>query len=175
MEYKVCSKCKDNKSLTLFNKSVEKRSGYKSNCKSCESASRSRRLSDPDKRSQERDRIRNRRANQTEQQRRAYNDKCLDYYARNKSDYRKRVMDRIAKKNMATPKWADTEWEQFVIREIYHLASLRQEMLGVELHVDHTVPLQSDIVCGLHCSANLEVVTAKYNRAKGNHYWKDMP
>lgn len=70
----------------------------------------------------------------------------------------------------AQPKWANT----FFIEEIYHLAKIRSEVTGVKWHVDHIVPLKSDKVSGLHCEANLQVITQKDNCSKGNKYWPDM-
>jgi hypothetical protein len=71
----------------------------------------------------------------------------------------------------ATPAWANL----FFIKEIYHLAVLRAKALGGKWHVDHIVPLRSKIVCGLHCEANLRVITASQNLSKSNAYWPDMP
>jgi len=41
--------------------------------------------------------------------------------------------------------------------------------------VDHIVPLSSPKVCGLHCSANLQVIPKHVNDSKGNAWWPDMP
>ena len=75
----------------------------------------------------------------------------------------------------ATPQWTlDDEWEQFYLAEIYHLASLRTSVLGKLFHVDHMVPLTSELVCGMHVSYNLQVLLGKENSAKRNYYWPDM-
>ena len=41
---------------------------------------------------------------------------------------------------------------------------------GIEHVVDHIVPLQHKLVCGLHNNANTQVVTAAFNQTKGNTF-----
>lgn len=78
---------------------------------------------------------------------------------------------RRAMKRLAIPGWAN----QFFIREAYALARTRTDLTGVEWHVDHIVPLQSPLVCGLHCEGNLQLLPGKINTSKGNRYWPEMP
>ena len=59
----------------------------------------------------------------------------------------------------ATPEWADLK----KIKEIYF-----NRPDGY--HVDHIIPLQSEIVCGLHVPENLQYLPAYTNRAKGNKF-----
>lgn len=71
----------------------------------------------------------------------------------------------------AIPKWANLA----AIEEIYREASRIEKLTGTEYHVDHIVPLQSRIVCGLHCESNLRVLPATSNISKSNRHWPDMP
>jgi hypothetical protein len=64
----------------------------------------------------------------------------------------------------AIPPWADLE----AIKAIYKEAQEVTTRTGVEHHVDHIVPLQSAMVCGLHCEANLRVIPAAENQKKFN-------
>ena len=78
---------------------------------------------------------------------------------------------RYAMQRMAVPKWNET----FIMKEAYLLASLRTKCTGVPWQVDHVVPIQSSLVCGLHVHNNLRVVEACENHSKGNRHWPEMP
>jgi hypothetical protein len=78
----------------------------------------------------------------------------------NAANYRSRKLN-------ATPSWFEKE----DVLELYMEAASRSKNEGVDYHVDHIVPLQSKFVCGLHCLANLEIITAIENRRKHNLYW----
>lgn len=67
--------------------------------------------------------------------------------------------------------WADDE----LIAEAYAIARLRTLVTGIPWEVDHIVPLNSDLVCGLHWEGNLQVIPAVANLAKSNSWWPDMP
>jgi hypothetical protein len=95
----------------------------------------------------------------------------LAYYKVKKPEYCARVVKRNAQKALAVPKWAN----EFFISEAYDLAERRTKATGYRWHVDHIVPLQNAIVCGLHVEHNLQVIPAVRNLAKGNRYWPDMP
>lgn len=77
---------------------------------------------------------------------------------------------RRAAKLRATPAWADHE----KIVKIYAEAAAMR-LLGIDVHVDHVVPLISERVSGLHVHTNLRLLLASDNAAKGNRYWPDMP
>lgn len=82
-----------------------------------------------------------------------------------KSYYASKCAERRARKKKATPSWMDST----KINKVYDMAKL------YELEVDHVVPIQSDIVCGLHCWHNLQLLNRQENAKKLNKYWPDMP
>jgi len=51
----------------------------------------------------------------------------------------------------------------------------RRRRVGFDVVVDHIVPVNHPYVTGLHCEANLEIITVAKNEHKSNHYWPDMP
>ena len=65
----------------------------------------------------------------------------------------------------ARPKWQPS----IEITNYYRIARL----FGFE--VDHIVPIKSDLVCGLHCLDNFQLLTREQNASKGNRFWPDMP
>jgi hypothetical protein len=70
----------------------------------------------------------------------------------------------------ATPEWlTDAHWQE--IDDIYHLA---KEMAwlneGTPFHVDHIVPLQGEVVCGLHVPWNLQLLSPTNNMRKNNKF-----
>lgn len=69
----------------------------------------------------------------------------------------------------------DEDLFELVEHEAYALAQRRTRMTGVRWVVDHIIPLQSEIVCGLHNEYNLAVITEAANGRKKNFYWPDMP
>lgn len=75
---------------------------------------------------------------------------------------------RSAKLN-ATPSWL-TEQQHEAIRDFYWLAIDLERVSGESYHVDHIVPLQGKLVCGLHVPWNLQILPATINASKGNTY-----
>lgn len=72
---------------------------------------------------------------------------------------------RVWKKYRATPLWSDS----------YRIDLVYEKAKGLGMHVDHIVPIQSRIVCGLHVWGNLQLLTGSENSKKGNRHWPDMP
>jgi hypothetical protein len=71
----------------------------------------------------------------------------------------------------ATPAWADMK----KIRAVYRAAAKLTKETGIPHHVDHMVPLNSKLVCGLHVENNLQVLPWIENLKKWNTTWPDMP
>ena len=155
---KGCPSCKQTKSLTEFSKSGD---GLQLYCRPCHSAGVYR----TKKKYYEYYKLgRTRRR-----------DKELATNRKYKKDHAGSVRAmcalRDSRERQSCPDWANT----FFMREAYELSSLRTKLTGIKWHVDHIVPLQSKIVCGLHCERNLQVIPAVKNMSKKNNVWPQMP
>jgi hypothetical protein len=73
---------------------------------------------------------------------------------------------RRAKKLQRTPVWADHD----KILQFYILARELTDTTGIEHHVDHIVPLQGEMVSGLHVETNLQVIPGIENKSKGARF-----
>lgn len=70
---------------------------------------------------------------------------------------------RRATKLKATPIWFEKE----KIEELYKQSSK-------DTHIDHILPLQNNLICGLHCFDNLQAISAKENLEKSNKFEQDF-
>ena len=82
-------------------------------------------------------------------------------YLNNKSEYIARAIKYKTRRELATPPWADLN----IINEIYACAE--------DCHVDHIIPLQGDLVCGLHVETNLQYLSVEDNLRKSNKFVTD--
>jgi hypothetical protein len=75
---------------------------------------------------------------------------------------------KVRKKNRI-PAWVDKD-HMWLIKEAYELAQLRTKHFGFSWHVDHIVPLQGELVSGLHVIENLQVIPGVENIKKKNKF-----
>lgn len=87
-----------------------------------------------------------------------------------KYNYRRRVRY-YRQLYLAWPDWCASHPG---FKRIYDEAK-RQRKLGRDVHIDHIVPICSDLVCGLHVPWNLQVLPAGPNMAKNNRFWPGSP
>ncbi len=89
------------------------------------------------------------------------------YRAANKDKVNFWAAKRRCAKLLRTPTWL-TEGDWCKIRAIYEDARELSEITGIEMHVDHDIPLQGATVSGLHVPWNLRVLVGTDNMRKGN-------
>ena len=93
---------------------------------------------------------------------------CKNWAARNPANNLERVGLRRALKKRACPWWVD----RTALREIYQQARSLTATTGIRYHVDHIVPLNNPLVCGLHVPWNLQVLPAEDNLRKANKLYE---
>lgn len=178
METKKCTKCGEEKPIAEFHKKTKSKDGYYSQCKLCvkkynDSTKEYRALNYLLNREE---RLIRRRIYWKESEQRRLVNKKAD--AARRSAWKKMNRDRVntstakryASKRNATPVWCDP----LDLVDFYTISLAFKLYTGSEYHVDHIVPLNSDVVCGLHCEANLQILPASENISKGNRHWPDM-
>lgn len=172
----ICTRCRLEKETSAFPKNRLRENGFSVWCRSCHRAWRS-----------------ENRSTLAEKQR-AYRADRPEYIAALNSDWRRRNADhqqqmkrdyrsrkphvqvalnakyRAAVKR-ATPPWADLR----AIERLYERAARLTRTTGIDHHVDHIFPLQSEWVCGLHVESNLQVIAALPNQIKGNRQESEIP
>jgi len=180
MVTKRCSKCKAEKELAEFYKDRSTCDGLTCQCKSCaKTKSVLWRLKNPEKAKAHSIAwpiVNRERANATKV---AWARKNPDKTRGSKRTYSRAHPDkdtaknavRRARKLCATPKWADLD----LIAATYTMARAITDLTGIKYTVDHIVPLQAKLVCGLHVGCNLQLLTKSQNSIKSNCHWPGMP
>lgn len=179
---KVCSTCKENKPIYSFAKDASKKDKLRCQCKTCHSLVRSQHYIDNKesilKRNKE---YRQSHKDALRKSRKRYIKENPEKIAILKRDYSKRDQQRNPAKyaakeahrrfavRQAIPSWMDND----AVDGMYELSMLFKNV-GLDTHVDHIIPLRSNLVCGLHCEANLQLLPASNNTSKGNRWWPDM-
>lgn len=189
---KDCPKCGELKVFSEFSPDKRGRLGLKNQCKACSRETRKgyyARVTGPalaatrDERKAKRDAEKIARKPAVEAKRNERKRKYMRIYRAekpavlrgwveaNRHRYNAIKKARKASQLKATPGWAD----KAAIDQYYLLASYLTVELGVEFHVDHVVPLRSDIVQGFHAQNNLAIMPGFVNQAKSNRRWPHMP
>lgn len=149
METKTCSRCGQTLPLTAFSMSSDKRREVQkpqSQCKGC--------VADKAKAWQEANKAR------AHARQKEWREANRDQW---NTDMAAATRKRQAAKLLRVPSWADHNR----IKEIYAKAAQLRE-LGLEVDVDHIVPLQGHLASGLHTHDNLQILLASNNRSKRN-------
>lgn len=176
MESKVCSCCKEVKPIAEFGKWSRSKDGYRYSCKSCrklESKDRYERKSDQIKKSSK-DWYNNnveyakqyRKSYYANQYREEAISNAKEWKRNNPGKVNYYTQTRRANIKQRTPAWAD----MCEIKKIYEECDRITKMTGIQHHVDHIVPLQGEIVSGLHIHTNLQIITATENYVKNNNW-----
>ena len=186
---KVCSTCKEEKPLSAFHKDRCRKDGLRFECKSCKNKKSKKHYQE------NRDVILERGRKYRQENRDAIAERNKEYYQENRDavlesarKYRQENPDvaktwrkanpektiaykasRRARKKQAQPPWLTEEHINQIIDK-YKNSKHMKKLTGIEHHVDHIVPLKGENVCGLHVPWNLQVIPAKHNLEKKNHF-----
>ncbi len=165
---KLCNKCNTILDTENFSKSSKEKSGLHTCCRVCDSkVNKAYRDSHVEEEKLRAKKYREANKDSIAEYKREYyvvnkeriSEVHKKYFQLNKPDFYARESKYRASKLNATPNWANL----IAIKEIYRTCP-------TGYHVDHIVPLQNDLVCGLHCEFNLQHLPAKDNLSKNNRF-----
>jgi hypothetical protein len=77
------------------------------------------------------------------------------------------IVERRKKRDRSMPPWADRN----AIRKIYLQARQLTIETGIKHEVDHIIPSNHELVCGLHVETNLQILTESENIKKSNLFY----
>lgn len=163
-ETKVCTGCKCELQLSSFYKFKGGRLGVTAECKSCFCKRQRAFEAKPEVLKKKRAARRAKRNSDAE-----YMARHKEHGARWQRENRALACAKTARyraaKSKAVPPWYDHQ----KVNAIYKKAA------EYGFAVDHVVPLQGEIVCGLHTWENLQLVAPSLNSKKCNRFWPEMP
>ena len=84
-----------------------------------------------------------------------------------RADWSSYIVERRKKRDKSLPAWADKK----AIRAIYFEARRLTASTGVKYEVDHIIPSNHPLVCGLHVETNLQIITEFENITKSNTFY----
>lgn len=76
------------------------------------------------------------------------------------------IVERRKKRDKSMPLWAN----KTAIKEIYLRARQFTIETGIKHEVDHIIPSNHPLVCGLHVEHNLQIITEEENISKSNKF-----
>lgn len=162
---KICGRCKVLKSAESFCVSRHRNDGRNQYCRSC--------TSQVGKKYKENnaEKIAARHIKYRNENKDKIKDSQSKYASKNKGKYNAYAMKRISSKKNAAVDWADKQY----IDDLYENCREAEQIFGniglnVKFQVDHIIPLQHDLVCGLHVQDNLQILSARDNQSKNNHF-----
>jgi len=189
--FKICSKCNIEKSFESFSKSSGTNDGLQYKCKHCckilslerykvkkvEMLAKNKQYREANKqkisaysktrRETDTEIVKAVKKKYRDSNRCELNAKSRKYKAENLHKVSAWASKRRANKLQATPPWLTLQ-DYAQIEDLYLCARMFKLYTGQEYHVDHIIPLQGKIVCGLHVPWNLQVIPAKENLNKSN-------
>lgn len=80
---------------------------------------------------------------------------------------------RRARIKQAMPPWLTSD-DKAAIKALYDHAAELSRSTGTKHHVDHIIPLNGELVSGLHVPGNLRVITASENSRKRNKFIQEI-
>lgn len=188
---KKCNRCDVEKPLSEFVKLSSAKDGHKGHCKECNrqdyrgyyeknrekiiTKTSQYKKDNPDKAKKHADDWKRKNPERSKARYLNYKWSNIDKCRENDEDYRRRNLHkdaaktakRKASKRRRTPPWL-TERHFAEINKFYESARDLQQQTGIKHHVDHIVPLNGELVSGLHVPWNLRVIPAKDNLLKSN-------
>lgn len=98
----------------------------------------------------------------------------IDYYQKQRDDWLEQLFGKRLKgstkryllQRLATPRWVDHNKIILIYAESKRITT----ETGIQHHVDHIIPIQGKLVCGLHVHTNLRIIEAVENLSKNNKY-----
>lgn len=185
MKFKTCRTCNQELQATEFYKNKANKDGLFLHCKPCTQANiKAWKLANPDKIKLFKEKYRERNIERKRQWREAnrelYNARATRWRHANLEKHRlseqrwrranpsRKLADVVAYRvGNATPPWITSD-HLAQMAEWYTIAKELQWLSEEKLHVDHIVPLNGEIVSGLHVPWNLQILPASENIKKGN-------
>lgn len=147
LHMKRCSKCKSIKPLAEFHQCKSKKDGLRTQCKSCRS-------------------ILNR--NYYDINKDKISSSVRDWAKRNPGKVVAKKRNRRIRERNAFPSWANHNAIDDIYRDMKEFRDY-----GLDVVVDHIIPLKGKLVCGLHVENNLTLKLRSYNARKSNKFDPD--